>query len=142
MNHGFRKPVTLPRMIAVFGIIVFACVAVMLVTLFLRPRSFTSFPEAIGYQLERRHVAYEHVYLDRAWPDTVNDVSYGATLVIQAQGRDDIIGRLDCRGWKTDCHFTVRAFGIYREPLPELSHTRRLPWVTWAEGILDEWAPQ
>lgn len=117
----------------VIGACVLSCMALALTVTFLRPRSFTTFSDAIGYVLQQRGIPYERVFLDRTWPDTVNDISYGADLLITLPGGKDATGRLDCRGWKTDCFFTVRAFAIYREPLPELSQQRRLPWVEWLE---------
>lgn len=130
-------PVPLPRLIIVSGAIVVSCMALALAALLLRPPAFTSFSEAIGYELDRRGVTYERVYIDHSWPDTVNDITYGADVLITMPDGKDTVGRLDCRGWKTDCFFTVRAYGIYREPLPELSQRRRLPWVEWLEGIVN-----
>lgn len=135
MNRGTRKPIPLSRLVIASGIIVFACAALAIAPLLLRPRSFASFPEAIGYELEQRGIAYQNVFIDRSWPDTVNDITYGANLVITMNDAEDIVGRLDCRGWQRDCVFTIRSFGIYREPLPELAQRRTLPWVEWLERI-------
>jgi hypothetical protein len=71
--------------------------------------------------LNQRGVAYKHVFIDRTWPDTVNDVTYGAKLLITTLEKGELARRLDCRGWQTDCFFTVRELGIYREALPELT---------------------
>lgn len=110
-----------------------ACILAAVVLIALRPRSFTTFSDAIGYMLEQHGVAYENIFVERSWPDTVNDITYGANLLIVTPDTRTVTGRLDCRGWKTDCFFTVREFGIYREPLPELTEQRRLPWAAWIE---------
>lgn len=135
MNPGTRKPIPLVRLAVASGVIIFGCAAITLAMLVVRPRSFTSFPEAIGYQLEQRGIAYQNIFIDRSWPDTVNDITYGANLVITLDGAEDVVGRLDCRGWQRDCVFTIRSFGIYREPLPELTQRQTLPWVEWLERI-------
>jgi hypothetical protein len=114
-----------------------SCAALALMPALLRPRSFATFSDAIGYVLNQRGVAYESIFVERSWPDTVNDITYGANLLIVTPGKGTVTGRLDCRGWKKDCFFTVRAFEIYREPLPELSEQRRLPWVAWIEQVFD-----
>ncbi|MGQ9547355.1 MAG: hypothetical protein ACUVSY_01270 [Roseiflexus sp.] len=119
----------------IIGASVLSCTALVLTAAFMRPRSFTSFSDAIGYVLEQRGVAYEHVFIDRTWPDTVNDITYGADLLIVTPEKGEVAGRLDCRGWKTDCFFTVRALGIYREALPELTRQQRLSWVAWIEQV-------
>lgn len=121
--------------ILVIGVCVLGCVTLTLTTVFLRPRTFTSFSEAIGYVLEQRGIAYENIFIDRTWPDTVNDITYGANLLIMTPEKGEVTGRLDCRGWKTDCFFTARALGIYREALPELTQHQRLPWVVWIEQV-------
>ncbi len=131
-----QRPVK--RAFLLIGIIgcVLSCAALAFAAIFLRPRSFATFADAIGYVLDRRGVAYERILIERAWPDTVNDIAYGANLLIVTPDKGTVVGRLDCRGWKTDCFFTVRAFGVYREPLPELTEQRRLPWVAWIEQTL------
>jgi hypothetical protein len=120
----------------IIGACVLSCMALALTAAFLRPHNFTSFSDAIGYVLDQRGVAYEHVFIDRTWPDTVNDITYGANLLIVTPAKGGLAGRLDCRGWKTDCFFTVRELGIYREALPELTLQQRLPWVVWIEQAL------
>ena len=122
--------------ILVIGACVLSCTALALTAAFLRPRSFTSFSDAIGYVLDQRGVAYERIFIDRTWPDTVNDITSGANLLIMTPEKGEVAGRLDCRGWKIDCFFTVRELGIYREPLPELTEQRRLPWIVWIEQAL------
>ncbi len=112
------------------------CAALALAAIFLRPHSFATFSEAVGYVLDQRGIAYESVFIDRSWPDTVNDITYGANLLIVLPDNGTVLGRLDCRGWKKDCFFTVREFGIYREPLPALTEQRRLPWIAWIEEAL------
>lgn len=112
------------------------CAALALAAIFPRPRSFATFSEAVGYVLDQRGIAYESVFIDRSWPDTVNDITYGANLLIVLPDNGTVLGRLDCRGWKKDCFFTVREFGIYREPLPALTEQRRLPWIAWIEEAL------
>ncbi len=120
----------------VIGVCLLSCTALALTAAFLRPRSFTTFSDAIGYVLEQRGIPYERVFIDRTWPDTVNDITYGANLLIVTPAQGELAGRLDCRGWKTDCFFTVRELGIYREALPELTQQQRLPWVVWIEQTL------
>lgn len=122
--------------ILVIAACILSCVALALAAVFLRPRSFATFSDAIGYVLDQHGIAYESVLIERTWPDTVNDITYGANLLIVTPNKGTVIGRLDCRGWKKDCFFTVRAFEIYREPLPELTEQRRLPWIAWIEQAL------
>ena len=127
----------------VIGACLLSCTALALTAAFLRPRHFTSFSDAIGYVLDQHGVAYERIFIDHTWPDTVNDITYGANLLIVTPEKGELAGRLDCRGWKTDCFFTVRELGIYREALPELTLQQRLPWVVWIEqtlGITTLWS--
>lgn len=121
--------------ILIIAACILSCAALAFAAAFLRPRSFVTFADAIGYALDQRGVAYESIFVERVWPDTVNDITYGANLLIVTPDNGTVIGRLDCRGWKKDCFFTVRAFGVYREPLPELTEQRRLPWITWIEQV-------
>lgn len=129
---------TTPRRVSIVVIAatILACLALAIVAILVRPRSFASFSEAIGYVLDRRGIAYEQIFVDHSWPDTVNDITYGANLLIVTPAKVTVTGRLDCRGWKKDCFFTVRAFGVYREPLPDLTEQRRLPWADWVEQVL------
>lgn len=69
-------------------------------------RRFATFSNMIRYVLDQRGVAYESVFVERTWPDTVNDITYGANLLIVTPDKGTVIGRLDCRGWKKDCFFT------------------------------------
>ncbi|MDW8214616.1 MAG: hypothetical protein RMJ55_13735 [Roseiflexaceae bacterium] len=129
-----RRIRALPLLVTAAGIL--SCAALAFAAVFLRPRSFATFSEAVGYVLDQRGVAYESVFIDRSWPDTVNDITYGANLLIVLPDKGTVIGRLDCRGWKKNCFVSVREFGIYREPLPELTEHRRLPWIAWIEQTL------
>jgi hypothetical protein len=100
----------------IIGACVLICTVLALTAVFLHPRNCALFSK-----LNQRGVAYKHVFIDRTWPDTVNDVTYGAKLLITTLEKGELARRLDCRGWQTDCFFTVRELGIYREALPELT---------------------
>ena len=91
-----------------------------------QPPQYNSFPDAIRGDLATLGVAVQQVELIHQWPDTVNDVNYGANLHITLVSGADHWGRLDCRTWRRDCVYTVAALDVHMQALPDL--VKQLPW--------------
>jgi hypothetical protein len=125
------------RRIAWFaGAMVVACVALSGLALALRPRQFSTHRDAIGYELARRGVGYEQIYINRGWPDTLTDEYYGANLEVLLPSGRSAVGRLECKVRRTRCMFSVASLGVVREPLPELVEAGAQPeWMRWVEQV-------
>jgi hypothetical protein len=122
-------------------IVCVACVALASVALWLRPRQFTTFSDAIGYSLIQHDIGYEQIYIDHSWPNTVNTIRYAANLDVRLPGRSPIYGQLECRIERTTCFYSLPSLGIMNEPLPDLVEERETPvWLLWAEDVLDQLA--
>lgn len=91
-----------------------------------RPAQYRSFPDAIDADLRAVGIAVQQVELIHQWPDTVNDVNYGANILITLPSGTQHWGRLDCRSWRRDCVYTVAAFDVHLKALPDLVKTA--PW--------------
>jgi hypothetical protein len=102
----------------------------------LRPPDFHSFSDAVGYRLQQRNIPYEKIFIDQRWPDTVNYQRYGAHVTVRVAGSSDVVGRLECQEERRNCRLWVRAFGIEREPLPELTRDHAPEWLRWIEERL------
>lgn len=119
-------------------LLVTACVAGGVV-ISLRPPVFTSFNDAIAYDLQQRGVPYRTIMINHTWPDTVNDQRYGAQLMVELNDRSMAHGRLECRQQKRGCYFSLTEVGIRRQELPELGVERPWPWMVWWEDITARW---
>lgn len=116
--------------------LVLACAVASALVVALRPRQFTTHRDAIGFELASRDIAYQQIYLNRSWPDTLTDEYYGADLQVLLPSGRNAVGRLECKVRRTNCMFTVRTLGIFREPLPELVAEAEQPeWLRWAEQM-------
>jgi len=132
-----------------FGFILIAassvtCVIVAALLFALRPRPITSHADAISTILDRRGIVYERVTTDQVWPAAVNYYAYGPSVypysaTVSVRLPDDTIvpGSLECADDRRRCRVTIARFGIDREPIPDISATRPLPWMIWLERLSD-----
>lgn len=125
------------RLLLALGGLPLLCAAVLLLAFALQPPRFTSRADAIGYVLQQRGIIFEHVYVNRAWPDTVNSITYGANLIIVLSGVEEVPGRIECRSGEQNCYINVVRLGIDRAPIPDLSKPREAPLLTWLEHRYD-----
>jgi hypothetical protein len=100
----------------------------------LRPRTFTNRVEAIGSILEQRGVAYQNIYIDQGWPDRINNMTYGANLLVIVPGKGQIGGRIDCKHGERTCEIAFPKLGIDSTPIPDLTTPHNLPLLTWLEA--------
>jgi hypothetical protein len=95
------------------------------------PVRYTSFRDAIVADMGAQGIAVRDVEIIHQWPDTVNDVNFGANLRITLVSGADVWGRLDCRTWRRDCVYTVQAFAIHIRSFPDLVKTS-----SWRESFV------
>ena len=100
------------------------------------PVRYTSFRDALVADMGDQGIAVSDVEIIHQWPDTVNDVSFGANLRITLASGADVWGRLDCRGWRRDCVYTVKSFAIHLRSFPDLVKT-----PLWRDSLI-EWVGQ
>lgn len=108
----------------------------------LRPRTITGHAAAISVVLQQRGIAHQRVTLSEHWPDAVNYYAYGpsvrpysaAVTIIIADGTT-IPGSLECADDQRRCRVTIARLGVDREPIPDISERRRLPWVEWLDKV-------
>jgi hypothetical protein len=116
---------------------VLTCVLATGIVAALRLRNFATYQDAIGYVLDQRSVAYQRVLVERAWPDTVNTLYYGANVFVILNDTRRIGGRLECAtpdGHR--CKVVLRDLNIAGEALPELSEQRRWRLPAWVQKLL------
>ncbi len=82
---------------------------------------FTSFVAAIGHVLHEQGIAHRAIFLEQRWPDSVNDLRYGAHLLVELDDGQRIAGRLECRTGQRDCRISLVALAIERQPIPDIS---------------------
>jgi hypothetical protein len=126
--------ISLRRVVALIGGLCFACVIVGMLAIALRPRTFTNRVEAIGSILEQRGVAYQNIYIDQGWPDRINNMTYGANLLVIVPGKGQIGGRIDCKHGERTCEIAFPKLGIDSTPIPDLTTPHDLPLLTWLEA--------
>jgi hypothetical protein len=80
--------------------------------------------------LRQRGYAVDRVELLHMWPDTVNTLSYGASVrVIMVTGSDHW-GRLDCKVGRRDCVYYLPMAKVFQQALPDLVRER-----SWREEV-------
>src|SRR6266511_3337504 len=94
--------------ILVFASVAAGCVLATGVTLWLRPRSFDTHQEAIGYILDRHGIAYEQVEVTHVWPDTLDRDAYAADVVVLRAGANQAVGRIVCASGMSACYLRLR----------------------------------
>jgi hypothetical protein len=122
-----------------------ACALVAAATLLLRPRSFGSHQETIGYVLEQHGVRYRSIALNQNWPEAVNYYAYGHQVypfnvnvtVVLADG-NEVPGRLECLDDRRRCTLYVPRLGIDKLRLPDVSARRAWPWEAWLLAIWEK----
>ncbi|MDZ4717294.1 MAG: hypothetical protein SH847_02395 [Roseiflexaceae bacterium] len=125
---------TIQRAIALIAGLCLACVLVGTLAIVLRPRTFTERVDAIGYGLEQHGIAYERIYIDQGWPDQINDITYGANLLVIVPGKGQIGGRIDCKNGDHTCEIAFPRLNIGPTPVPDLTETHDMPLFTWLEA--------
>lgn len=141
-HHPARR--LLPAMLAC----AILCVLALGVVLLLRPRSFTSYEEAIGYVLEQHDVAYTQISLAQTRLDTLNfysydrySASYGAGVTVQLVSGRRVNGRLECQDQMTSCYLYLSEVGITNELVPELTTSPRWSPLDWLRAHLPQTLP-
>ena len=119
------------------------CVFAAALLFALRPRPITSHADAIATILDRRSIVYERVTTDQVWPAAVNYYAYGPSVypysaTVSVRLPDDTIvpGSLECADDRRRCRVTIARFGIDREPIPDISSVRPLPWTEWLRQVI------
>ena len=134
-----RRQRDVRRLALALGAMSIVCLVGAVLAVALRPRQFTTHRDAIGAALAQRGIAYEIIYINRTWPDTLTDEVYGAQLDVRLPGGRRVPGRLECRVRRTNCYFHLAPLGIERAPLPELVNERERPaWLAWLVARLDD----
>ncbi|MCS6939762.1 MAG: hypothetical protein NZM94_10850, partial [Roseiflexus sp.] len=62
---------------------------------------------------------------------------YSATVSVTLPGGDVIPGSLECADDRRRCRVTIARLGIDREPIPDISTTRPLPWMVWLQRLAE-----
>lgn len=125
------------KLMALVAASVLACVLGTALVAALRPRNFATYQDAIGYVLDQRSVAYQRVLVERAWPDTVNTIYYGANVFVILNDTRRIGGRLECAtpdGHR--CKVVLQDLDIAGESLPELRESMSWHWPAWVQKLL------
>lgn len=122
------------RLVATLSVIALSCVLVGLIGVVLRPPSFPTRRQAIAYVLTQRGIAYDQVFINQTWPDTVNSVVYGANLIIITRDQGEVPGRIECRTADRDCYISVDRLGVDRATIPDITIQRDHPALAWLEA--------
>jgi hypothetical protein len=112
-----------------------ACLALAVVALALRPRTFSTHQDAIGYELVQRGIAYQAIYFERSWPDTLSTDRYSANVDLRLSSGRRVFGMIECRVQRKQCSFSLPSLDIMNEPLPELVPAEQAPWMVWLEQL-------
>ena len=97
---------------------------------------FSSFNDAIEADLTDQGVAVRAVDVIHAWPDTVNNITYGANLRVVLTSGAVYWGRLDCRAWQRQCAYRLTTMHRDWQPLADLVAPSRIQ--EWLD-FLDNW---
>lgn len=121
-----------------------ACILAAALLVALRPRPIASHADAIAVVLEQRGIAHERIVTAQVWPAAVNYYAYGpsvypysATVSVTLPGGDVLPGSLECADDRRRCRVTIARLEIDREPIPDISATRPLPWMVWVQRLTE-----
>lgn len=121
-----------------------ACILTGALLVAFRPRAITSHADAIGVLLEQRGIAYERITATQVWPAAVNYYAYGpsvypysATVSVTLPDGAVVPGSLECADDRRRCQVSIARLGIDREPIPDISTTRPLPWIAWVQRLAE-----
>lgn len=121
-----------------------ACLLAGALLVALRPRPITSHADAIAFVLEQRGIAHERIVTAQVWPAAVNYYAYGpsvypysAAVSVTLPGGDVVPGSLECADDRRRCRVTIARLAIDREPIPDISATRPLPWMVWMQRLAE-----
>lgn len=135
----------LPRYILVLLVVsTTACVLTGALLFALRPRPITSHADAIAVILEQRGIAHERIVTAQVWPSAVNYYAYGpsvypysATVSVTLPSGEILPGSLECADDRRRCRVTIARLAIDREPIPDISAMRPLPWKAWVQRLAE-----
>lgn len=120
------------------------CILAAALLIALRPRPITSHADAIAVVLEQRGIAHKRIVTAQVWPAAVNYYAYGplvypysATVSVTLPGGDVVPGSLECADDRRRCRVTIARLGIDREPIPDISAARPLPWMIWVQRVAE-----
>ncbi len=121
-----------------------ACILAAAALVALRPRPIASHADAIAVVLEQRGIAHERIITAQVWPAAVNYYAYGpsvypysATVSVTLSNGDVVPGSLECADDRRRCRVTIARLGIDREPIPDISSVRPLPWMIWVQRLAE-----
>ncbi|MFQ3683912.1 hypothetical protein [Roseiflexus sp.] len=130
--------------ILIITVLTAACVLTGALAIALRPRTITSHADAIAVVLEQRGIAHERIVTAQVWPAAVNYYAYGpsvypysATVSVTLPDGDIALGSLECADDRRRCRVSIARFGIDREPIPDISALRPLPWMAWVQRLIE-----
>lgn len=112
-----------------------ACLVLAVLALALRPRTFSTHQDAIGYELVQRGIAYQAIYFDRSWPDTLSSDRFSANVDLRLSSGRRVFGMIECRVQRQQCSFSLPSLDIMNAPLPELVPAEQAPWMVWLEQL-------
>jgi hypothetical protein len=90
----------------------------------------SSFPDAIQADLRTQRIAVRSVEVLHTWPDTVNNITYGANLRVVLTSGSVYWGRLDCLGWQKQCKYRLTGLQQAWIILPDLVAPSPM-WEWW-----------
>lgn len=90
---------------------------------------YSSFDDAIRANLTTQGVAVRAVEVIHAWPDTVNNITYGANLRVVLTSGAVYWGRLECRGWQRQCAYRLTSMHQEWQQLADLVKPSRIQEV-------------
>ena len=125
------------RAVLLVGALVLACVLATGLVAALRPHTFSTHQDAIGYVLDQHAISYTRIVVQHRWPDNVNTLFYAANVSVQLPDMRHADGRLECQtpdGRR--CIVNLRDLGVVSEPIPELSEQRQWSLPGWARNLL------
>jgi hypothetical protein len=132
------SPSIVRRSLLVLAALCTACTLTAAVAAWARPRTFATRAEAIGYVLQQRGVSYEHIYITQNWPESVNTLTYAATLDVGVRGMGDVGGMIECRKGKQSCLIALPRLGIFNLAVPDTTTVKRPALLVWIDQRMAE----
>lgn len=115
------------------GLGAFICGVMLLVTQM--SGRYSSFPDAIRADLRTQGIAVRTVEELHTWPDTVNNITYGANIRVVLVSGSMYWGRLECRAWQKQCAYRLAALQPMWRSLADL--VAPPVWWEWLHAWYD-----